>query len=532
MGWSANFLAALENLPVVPKWLLEMEEDYAGDLGRTFQIASHEPGYRKWISRVVSVGGGRIQPGSWRYTHGSWEIEVTGDITDLLDGVEKGNLARLKCGFEGWDLSRYQPVAQGALQDVRGVYPNYILTFQSTLTHYATRHDISTARLALFDSVDLDTANKPPVTTTIASKYNPADAILQVNSTSSLELGNSVGVVLVDNSTGGGSDEPFFLKYSGFGTTPTRLTGLSTADRFLTTQVCADVGSTVTHCAYVKDHPFSIAKRILKSTGDGTNGSGDVLPETWGLGISDDWIDDSDIADWKDIVGDKSGTDHDWDVVVMEGQVNAIGWLTELLAPAGIWIAIRQGSLTLRAAQNPDENSTLTYHPPLMSGIAIWDGDIEEVEGWSCWHPDVSTESVSTTLHFASQHSPYAAWPDSQVTLDILEGVATLPAITHSYRDFSEIIFDSSGDMANDIGFRCHSWDSRVPEWLKLRCRGLRLAQLCVGDLVTVTTSRVQGRMEHTIAGYAEAVAMITAIDAFWSDGYVTLELAIPMISE
>ena len=523
MSWSGAFLDIIESTaPIAPKWHLEFFEDFHGTIGTDYQISNWNPNFATVIGAVVSTGAGRITPGSWNFTQGGFTVEVVGDISEILNLVQRGNLARLLMGFGDWDLSDYQPVAIGALQSISGIYPNYVFQFKDLITHLQTRHTATTNELALFAAIDGATTGVRVSTTIRAlTSYTVGDTVLNLTDKTGFDHGDK-GAVIIDN----GVDDPFFLTFTGTATSPDRLTGVGTSNVHDTVRVASPTGSTVTLAAWVGEHPCDFSRQILSSTGAGSNGAYDNLPKTWGLAVWDEWIDHDDINQIKSVIGNKAGTDHNWSVIVEESQDNAIGWLAAVLAPAGIWLCMRQGQITMRAAQNPNELSANRYNLPIISEIEITDRDIEEIEGWQGWHPDTPAEGFQSVVYYKYGHTTAG---DSSVNLSD-STLVSLPAIEEMPHDLSDVIWQASNQPATDILYRCHMWELRIPEWIRLRCRGLRLAQLAVGDLVTLTTDRAQGRMDHTIAGYAECVAMVSAIEIFWADGIVTIELTIPSL--
>lgn len=524
MSWSGDFLDRINSsAPLTPKWHLEFFEDYHGTIGIDYQISSHDKDYPTWISGVPSTGGGRISPGSWAYTHGGFSVEVTGDIQELLESVQRGNLARLLMGFTQWDLADYQPIAVGALAQIEGIYPNYILTFRDLLTHLQTRHTSTTNEIALFAAID--GASGSTVSTVVAGTYSVADSELEVASLTGIEFGVK-GAVIVD----GAGFDAFYLTFTGTSTSPNELTGCTGTNLHKTALNVAPLNSTVTMAAWLGGHPMDWTRQILASTGVGSaNGAYDLLPKTWGLAVWDEWIDHDDITEQKGIVGNKAGTDHDWSIIIEESQPNAMQWLASVLAPAGIWLVMRQGQISMRCAQNPDDFSANKYALPLITDIDISDADIEEVEAYAAWHPSASAEAFSTIVYYTHGHTGITSLTPTAVTVnDTL--LVSLPAVEAWEHDITEVCWQTSNNPATDIAYRCHMWELRVPEQIRLRCRGLRLSALAIGDLVTLTTDRVQGRHAHTSGGYDEVVCMVTAIETEWDAGAVSIELTIPSL--
>ena len=525
MAWSSEFLANLSAQTVAPKWALEFMPGYDGlGPGADLVITSHESADLN-LGPEISVGGGRISPGTWSYTAGSWSVQVVGSLYTIIDaGVQRGNLARLMMGFEGWDVDDFECVALGALSSIQGVAPVYTVTFSDILSHLQSRHDNDASRLALFDSLDLNDADLTPVTSALTSNYDPAtSSTVVVSNLSSFEIGDTRGVVMLSDD----ENEPFFLTYTSV-TSTTTFNGILTSDLCNTTRVSLDTtkGAVAQAGAFLEGHPVDIARQVLASTSGTSNGSYDDLPQTWGLAVYDDWLDHEDMDDWKAIIGNPAGTTHDWEVVVLEGQASAFGWLSGILAPAGIWIVVRQGQLSVRAAQNLDESSSDSFSPPLTAEVSITDDDIEAITNHYLWHPEASVEAMTTKVWYNSGHSSVTA-PDSVSVTDLL--LTTLPGTTWAEHDLTGVIFQAHADPATDVANRCHTWETRIPESISIQCRSLRLAQLCPGDVVSLTTDKLEGRLpETTDDGYVDELVMVTSVSVDWTSGIVDLELAAP----
>ncbi len=525
MSWTDDFVWELSRPAASPMFVLEFVDDYHSVLGGGGTVSSHGLATRIIGSQVV-VGGGRLSVGSWSFTKGGWSVAVVDDgdrAHALAATLTRGTYAELRVGFPGWDEDAYEAVALGALVNVSGSAPELRFEFASLLTHWATKHETAQASLALFDDLDLDDADRSRVSTGVDADFALGGGTLTVADTTGFALGDTTGVLLAHDPTAG---DPFFITYTG--TTSTTFTTMGTTDLHSTVRTALTAADGVVYaCAYLEGHPFDIARQILLSTGSGSNGARDVLPREWGFAAWPRWVDEDDIEEWKGIVGNKAGTDHDWSVIVEAAQTNAIGWLAQLLAEAGIWLVERQGKITLRACQNPDDTSALAYHAPLRSGITITDADIVEVADYQLWSRDVPAEAKSVVVWYNSGHSS-GTTPDSIVITE--SSVSSLPAYTNADHDLLDVIWQASTHPATDIGYRAFTWEGRVPESVRLRCAGLRLAQLCPGDLVEVSSDRLRGRLDTTVDGWDEVTALVVGVNVRWMDGQVDLDLIAPSL--
>lgn len=529
MSWSTNFITELERGQLAPRLVLEfLLYERSDSPGATWALVSHEQDENQRIGSRVKVGGASVAPGTWRYTNGAWQVSVTGDIQAGLSRVVKGNLARLLVGFEGWDVDDFEPVALGALSQISGTFPEYTFDFVDILAAQQARATTDPDKLRLFGT--LHDSSDEPRTTTLGSTYTPGDTELYVGGTGVFQQGSDgKGYVKVDNADGGGSDEPFYLRYDGTATGPTRFTGVTPNNRRGTEQASSGSGSVVTALAYLAGHPIDITRELLTSTGDGTNGADDVLPADWGWGLPVDMLDTDDMAEWKAVIG-STANPHDWEVVVETPIDNGMSWWQGQLAMAGMWLAIRQGQLVVRCAQNIIQSKlgSYSFHDPIHSGITITDDDILETgpDEWRAWHDQANTESWRVRVHYNDGHGVGAeTW-----TVGTTPSIQTSPAVYQTDYDLTDVVWTSDtppGDQALDVVYRTMFWHVRIPELVRLRCAGLRLAQLCPGDVVSLTTDRLEGRMTASSGGYSDTSCMVTGLTVNWLDGDVQIELAI-----
>ena len=518
MAWSNEFLAAISDREVRLAYRLETIHDPGGTSNSSTWRSFTGTEERAQISRVGGFSGS-VTPGSWSSTQGAWSVEIAGSMQGELVNLLRGSLGILYAGRPEWDASQYQPIAIGILHNIKGRPPRWALEFWGIFAGLQSRRTTSPgvppstpAQFELFYDVG--------TTTTIDVLYTAADTDLDVTDETIFELETSgTGLVKVTPNTG---DDAFYLTYTG--TSSGQLTGVATTAALGTVAVDAPINSVVTHCAYLDGHPVDILRRILASTGAGTNGTWDDYPASWGFGIADDYFAHGEIAAWRDavIVNDAGGT-YNWTLVVEAPVGNGIGWLTNIMAEAGIWPVVRQGLISVRAAQDPDD-SGLAPLGAMVSGIHIQDDDIIEILSWEAF--DSSQSAVAGTCAV----SPNAALTDANATERFtVAGVHSMPAIEEVEHDLTEALLGSgAAQTANADGdrIRLQKYDIYTREKLSLRCRP-RLRQLVEGDLVDLTTSRIYGRFESTEAGYSRRRALVLSNSQSWGRAYCDITLAI-----
>lgn len=515
MGWSSEFVAMLSAQRRSPVYRLVFPTSFSiPGVGLSWTIASH-PGYAYddacFIAPGVRVGGARIVPGSWNYSHGGFSVPVSGSLTNLLQKVTRGSIAVLMVGAAGWRNEQFQPVAIGVLSQIQGKPPAWTLEFWDFMTTLRSRITTTSTSLPLFFNVGQ--------TTTLTSNYTGGGTTLNVADSSIFEKDsdNTFGIVKVEPTTGGGP--PFYLGWSAK-PTGTTLTVAAVA-KLGTTAVNANSGDVLTHCAYIQDSPADIVRKLLVSTGAATNGTYDTLPDDWGYALSEELIDHSDMDEWKNhVILDSTPAVYDWEVLVEEPQENGLQWLQGLLADAGIWMVTRQGQISIRAAQDPVVSSSNSPRfAPTDFGF-IKDEHIEVVEDWQAFDSNVAFEAATSNVVTDSSSSGFA-----ELTL------ATLPGVEAVDHDISDRVFSNEAAIQAGDRARLGPWDLRVPERLVLRCSPWTQAQLVPGDLVYVTSQKVYGRWDVPDEFYSLRPAMVTDVHPDWSGATVRLGMSVPPLS-
>lgn len=505
MMWSAAFIEGLSRRAGSIRYILERVAVY-NEPGDTWSIASH-PG----LGAAVRIGGVTVQgatltPRTWASSVGVFYVTLVGDDLRACQKITRGTIVALKAGFEGMAAADFQRIAIGQVRDLRGAPRQYRLEVLDLYSACRQRLDPGWGLPQLFSGVNASTE--------LFLAYTPGDTTLTVTTTAgfSKEIG-STGTGAIKITPAGGAD-PFYLTYTG--TTATTFTGLSAAGQMGTSEVFSGVGSTVEEVAYLHGHPIDIARRVLASRGAVGNGAYDDYPTDWGLGVLDDLLDHEDMTHYKTTVMGLSSGSYEWEYPQAEPVTNALEWLASLLRPAGLFVTVRQGALTVRAVQN----STGPYH----SGITITNADISMVQDYSAWDLAHSPEYHAVSVTGAS---------DSDGT-DLVSGsypdAATLPAGLEALYIVMDDRYFNTG-ACTEVLARLEESATRVPERMTLICAGLRMAQLAPGDLVTLDTDRVYSRRDGA-AGFVDRPAVVYEVSPNWDQASVRLVLVVYPESE
>jgi len=511
MTWTGDFQDKLNATgPFEPIIILHVMK-WAGTPGREFKAASH-PGYNypEIIGPSVALTGSSISPTSWTFTHGTCSLDIiTDDISQLTEYAKRGAICQILMGFTEWDEADFQPIFVGKVQNIRGRNPNYSLDLWSGTSLLSTRLNVGSFSVFSANRQNIFYNVKSSQRTTLTSAYSTSDNTLDVADASKLEMPSASstypGVVYVDN----GSDDPFYLTYTG--KSSNQLTGVTTSDILGTTRAASGTSSTkVYNAAYLAGNPFEILLRILTS-GSGPSSPYDVYPDSFGYGLPYSLTDPADMFNvFAAMASAAGGITYQLAYAQSVEVGDSWAWVREFFRDIGLVVVQRHGRLTYRPIQDPN-------NPLLESGISITDHDIMEVLDFGAYHPDTPAEyqrvrvavsgiSVSTTMR-----------PPE-----------TAPMADQILFDNTDKVFASGTAIANEIKSRVQCWGPNVPEYVTLRCAGVRLAVLAPLDIVKVSSSLIgKGRIDQTkVQGYQDQACMVLRVSPDFYLGQVELTVA------
>ena len=495
MPWSSTFLAQLERNAFVPVYRLRTQLVETEPNGGEYIISS-APGYGEDEVLIGDGGptiqGSRVTPQTWASTIGQFTVPLVGDIGTLLRKVSRGTVVVLEMGFLGWVPSDFETIAFGQVSAITGSPPAWTLTCLDPLAMLRQRLTSFSTRLALFHGQF--------AATTLSANYTAGDATINVASTTSFyrQTGGTYAIKITPT-----TGDPFHLLATG--STSTTFTGSTDGDfvvwdedtsSYVSAVVDAVSGDAVTGAVYLEGHPLDIVRRLLLSTGAGTNGVWDDYPQLWGWAIPEYLVDVDDIGGWKSYVVAVSSGSYTWQLVIEEEINDPLGWLAGLLADAGMYFTTRMGLLTVRSAQL----HTSVTASPWMTDEEILDEHITAARFIGLWDPQTTTEYTTTAITTATG------------TLETDDDLQTLPAAALRTYDVSDRVFTNQAAVRSEMAGRLTESSCRVPEAIELVLRGLAWARLTAGDLPRVTTPRLRGRLDSTRDGYNGRIVYVTSV--------------------
>ena len=315
------------------------------------------------------------------------------------------------------------------------------------------------------------------------------------------------GAVLITPTSG----SPYIVTYTGI--SGNNLTSVSTSAEFGTAGSSANAGDLVQEVCWIDRHPVDMAKRVLVSTGAGTNGIYDTLPESWGLGIPQHLIDLQGFTDVATQLNNAlaSGT-HIVHTAATSPQGPALTWLQSELNRYGLWLCQRQGQISIRGAFD------YWRHRPAYALTLDARNLINALPDRSNYDPAQTTESRFYTVR-GELLSDWGAIDEAPKTRPLLTSLADGPII-----DGYPNVYQNQATINEAIAQRVGPWHTRISTVINAQAT-LEAAQLCVGDWVSI---QHPGLWDHgTSPTLANPIrpAMVTSISCDWSSGIVSLRL-------
>jgi hypothetical protein len=514
MSWSAAFVEQLESRARSPVFIVEVIQVADAPFAGSVTLCTH-PGfftdYTNLALRGISTQGQQLTPGSWSTSAGAFSFTVVGDPAPVFEYLTRGSMVRLLMGFPGWQPADFQPIAVGMVRNIRGAPPAWTVECWDIFSALKTRLSTTASRLGLFYNIG--------ATTTLSSSYSIGDGSITVASTTGFDRENAgIGIAKVTPDSG----TPFYLRWSAMTATVFTISGSGT-EHFGTTRAAAASGKSVTEVAYLSGHPIDIARKVLASKGVTGNGAYDLYPIDWGFGLPDYLLDHDDMDNWRDLVVTIPSGSYIAEFLVEARQDDAIGWLTDWLAKFGLFFRMRQGHLSIGAAQSYGSGAY-----PYRSSLILTDEDIAGEEGaiqYEAFDSDVSTEYGNVQV-FTKRH-------DGTTSSDTTaEDPATLPATSTLQNDLNGYVWGLGSTGADaittEVMGRISEAALRVPERFVVRCAGLRMAQLAPGDAFVVNSTRFVGRSGwYGSASALGRAALVQAVTPDWVRGTVELSLLV-----
>jgi hypothetical protein len=490
MPWSSAFLEELGRRRIAPRWVLEPVSGVGFEpVSGALKLSSHqESGFNECLMiEGNNFSAGEVQVGEWGSTMSEMVLAIRA-VIDIRPLVARGQAVVLRMGFYGWAVEDYEPIYYGVVQAIDRSGDAWSLTLRSLVSALISRMTTDEAFPNLFSNVS---------TTELAAPGFLVASSVQVilDDASGAEVDSGLDGYLLQIFSSLGDGVPFFMRVENrsgdtFDIDDNDILGTVAED--------AAVGDTVIICPYIHRDPVTAARRIIVSTGAGTNGASDTLPATWGLGLPQALLDGDDVATTDGFVA----TGDPWDIYSTERVANALEWLQALLQPAGIVLCERQGLLTIRACFPPDDPQYETY--------TVTDDDLMTLERYQTWDSESPVE-----LAVVGAQSPGLGF---DLGSGLGEALTSKPASQIEVIDLDYVSVSEAPDWVDAILERRAPWQLRVPEKVEILCAGLRMAAAAPFDSLIVDSRHFETR-----DGVELPTLMITKVQPDWWRGTVRI---------
>lgn len=517
MPWSPRFIAALarSNRLTFEAGKLPTFSALPGSPGRNARSDVRGAGY-PYLSpgAALALSSQSLSIPSFAVSSSTWRFALCGIDAGrwAVDALPRGAACEVEATAAGVALP--ERIILGQARDVSGIGPQSIVSGWGALSLVISRPE---ARVAPTQNDAALFANCQASGNALALSHSfnfGHDTTLQFASAPPFERETArPGAVLITPTSG----EPFIVTYTGV--SGNDLTGVSTSAIFGTDGSGATVnsGDIVQEVCFINRHPVDMARRILVSTGTGTNGTHDTLPESWGLGIPETLIDVQGFTDTSTALNASlaSGS-YVLHTVSTTPQGPALQWLQTELARYGLWLCVRQGDISIRPA--------LDYwrHRPAYALQLTPDNLLSALPERSNYDSGNTAEAV----FFTAGSDPIDLATDIIITeapktRPLIATIANGPKITTS-----PYLYQNIQEINRSIAQRVGPWHLRIATVIDARAT-LEAAQLCVGDWVSI---QHRGLWDHgtspTLANPTRP-AMVTGISCDWSAGVVSLRLSV-----
>ncbi|MEE8331645.1 MAG: hypothetical protein V3R84_07715 [Acidimicrobiia bacterium] len=472
MPWTSTFIDELEQDRLTPFYVLEAVEIPIQDPFPTSSPALGFSSLHGEANNTIMREGSSVSPGllrlrTWGYSAGGVVVAVT-NASDARRVARRGQAVRLLVGFTP-DRAEMETVALGTVTNITRVGGQCRIEIRDLLGALTSRITTNGAHGALFHD---------QLQTTLAQLFVPGLPGASMTVVSGALLRPSPDGLYYVKVTGNGGED-FVMSATGLTVATNTLTGVSAAALFGTTEDTASPGNACVEVIVIDDHPIRAAKAILVSTGLGTNGFLDGLPESCGFGIPAEHVAESDMEAFIDLT-DLVGHSDNWQLVLDQPIANPKGFLDGWLASGGYFLAMHQGAITCRGIVDAVPANDTPYTFDLTDGHI---GKIDRYETWDSRNP-VEYAEIRVFRNDGVQVSAETGDTENIPARDRID-----IAMAGVYSDTTDAAF-----IGQLVRLRLQRWHFESPEVLFLTLRGWSAAKVSPGSLVRLEIGILKDR--------------------------------------
>jgi len=492
MTWGNTFISSLDTPSKTIEYFLRFvghSNDYFLGVGNTISSS----GLISIGNAEVVIDNATVTPQRWSVNFGGFSIRIVGDLRPIkTSAFRKGAIAEL---YMRRNRTQPERVAIGQLRSLRGGRGVWDLDFGDFVSALTTRLSTKATELNFYYNAGQQT--------TVTHNFNfSSDPKLYLDDITLFEKdSNEDGLVFIDDITHGVTN---YWRWSSKTTTtaPAGYLTISAVGAWPSTSGHNTIhtGEKVTVLTRLAGRPDYVFARTIMSTGNATQGTFDDFPQSWGAGLNfnTNLINKIDMDLWRGVWNTATGS-HDVDLVYDAPQSSGIRSLMGNFLEMGMWPVFRQGRISWRVCQDPNNANTQTV------AAHIRDRNIIEIESHSIFSESQSVVYGKSTIITSS-----AVGNEVKTSINVTNTQA-LPA-NDEYSRNNKYIYRidnpaQSSKASVDLG-RMANWDLYTWEEVVLAVQE-QFAGLVAGDIVAITSDFLYGYNETTGKSYLGRRGMI-----------------------
>ncbi len=508
MGWRSDFIAALSAPTITPLYTLEIVRSPYG-VGSPVEIFTDRGDLRV---TTASVQGTQVIPQRWSVSFGGFEVGLVGDFTQYNQSLMRGCIAILYVQFRG--LTGKERIGIGQLDQVRGKRGVYRAVFKDILSAFQSRIDTRTSGSKQFSKLFFDTVES----TTADHAWNNHTYLQVVDGSGFTKSSSHYGLLYCVPTSG----DPFYLGWNSYDDSTKRFTLSGTRGVHPTEglDTSLQVGDKIYNAARIAAAPHALFAQIVTSTGAGTNGSNDVLPNSYGTAypLNHSFFDYADAQLTNTYITNSTGGPYGLDFSAIAPLDGGLRSIADIFATVGQWPAVRQNSFTWRGCFDP----TGRFGRQPTTAAHITDSDIIDLDDVDFFDPNLKAAYMQTSMTYNTSGTQVVR------TNSFTKSLPTNGNIQRDFGFYYNPSFNESS-MGTADRDRMAIWD--FYNWARISMRvSLRFATLCAGDKIEVSSRFIVDPYTQIGRTYTRRPAMILEIGYNINDRTCNIVIGVPPI--
>ena len=512
MPWQPDFIDALKATSITPIYELEIVRANYG-VGAPRKIQSD---YGKLRVNKATIRGTSVTPNRWAVSFGGFEISLVGDIRPYKRNLMRGCIAILRVKLKG--LTNKERIGIGQLDSISGQRGRYVAKFKDIISAFQSRIDYRGNTSFEVSKLFYETV----VQTTVATSWSPSSTSLVVADSSGFNKSSAHAGLLYCTPPSGGGD-PFYMRWSSKNDSTNTFTLTSGTASHPSTASASTLGagSVIQNAVRINAAPHALFAQVITSTGAGTNGIRDVLPDSYGTGfpLPHSFVDMADAQQTTDFIVGQGGVTYAWDYTTVAPLDSGFRSLMDTFSAVGQWPVIRQNSFTWRGCFDP----TGKYGTQPLTQATISDNDIIEVYSVDFFDPSLKAVYSRSSMVYDVSGSTYV-----DATNNFPRSIPVAGQISRNFGTYYDPAYNESAMAQGDVQ-RMKIWD--FYNWTRLSMRvHLKYAVLCAGDKIEITSAYLVDSYTDDDKTYVKRQAMILEIGYNLDDRSCDIVVGVPPV--